>query len=99
MLDPHQQFDELLYTHYDLTIVRRPIVAPAEPAPEDPADEDYTWTEEAAPLAALENRPDVRGQRLAALVEEVNAINIAHEELAARMRVISEKLDALVSVR
>lgn len=47
--------------------ILRAAYGPAAVPTVDPTDEDYIWTEEAAPLEALEEQPNETARRLAAL--------------------------------
>ena len=57
----------------DEDVLRRHY-GPAAVPTVDPSDEDYTWTEQAAPLEALEERPDETAKRLAELDAGLRAL-------------------------
>jgi hypothetical protein len=95
MTSPQQMFDDVLHTNYDLTVVRRPLRAPAVTAAPVPADgDDCTWTEEAQP-AGLAYDLHTSGDHIAELTAAVDRLNRAHEQLAAQMHELSVELSAL----
>jgi len=72
---------DLLRRHYGPAAV--PLI--------DPTDEDYTWTEEAAPLVIPEVAPNAP-ENIAALIADVDYWSKAIHEAAQQLRRVSVQL-------
>lgn len=80
----------------DADILRRHY-GPIAIAAVDPSDEDYTWTEEAAPIAAIEEQPGETAVRLAALDAGLLALqaDVRHlQTIVHRLMNVGEEPDA-----
>jgi hypothetical protein len=86
-------FDDAPRQPYHVTdaAMLRAAYGPAAVPSDDPSDEDYTWTEEAAPLVIPEVAPNAP-ENIAALIADVDYWTKAIHEASQHLRRVSEQL-------